>query len=222
MPFGYQTPTFIHVIKSTHLGFHHAKGFSDCSTYKRDSLWFTITAVFGPPCILTTSQPHEPRLRDHRRNQSEILATLVKNWYGRPDLMKTYCLIHSFHHWLPLWFLWLSDLTQDNECYLPCPTLQGSQSADGGARMKRLIVLYLMTALPPYLDKRKDVILGQFQKYYNLPRFGGNAELNQDWRSKWWLWLVCAWKAAKIGNFLAFLQVKIMSIRSIANRTSRT
>ena len=98
-----------------------------------------------------------------------------------------------------------------------CPTtLQGSQFANGGPRIKRLIVLYLMTALPPYLDRRKDFILEYLQKYYNASGFGRNAE------SKWWLWMVCAWKAAKIGNFLAFLQVKIMSIRSIANRTSRT
>ena len=41
-----------------------------------------------------------------------------------------------------------------------CPTtLQGSQFANGGPRFKRLIVLYLMTALPPYLDRRKDFIL---------------------------------------------------------------
>jgi len=40
----------------------------------------------------------------------------------------------------------------------------------------------------------------------DLSGLGEEVMYNQDWRSKWGPLIMCAWKAAKIGNFVAFLQ----------------
>ena len=90
------------------------------------------------------------------------------------------------------------------------PALQALQPTDD-TRTQRLIVFYLMTALPPYLEKRKEFIFQYLKNHLDLSGLGEEVMYNQDWRSKWGPLIMCAWKAAKIGNFVAFLQVNIIS-----------
>ena len=68
-----------------------------------------------------------------------------------------------------------------------------------------------MTALPPYLEKRKEFFFEYLKNFFDLSGLDEEVKFNQDWSkkySKWGLLIMGAWKAAKICNFLTFLQVK--------------